>query len=789
MTKDRAKSRQRLTALTQIVREVDAAPDLNGALRVLVERTRAVMGSDVCTVYFTDPAQRRHVVAATEGLSSGVVGKVQFGFGRGLIGQVAEDCRPLNLDRVPPDLDQDFVLQAGGGTYQGFLGVPVTHKAQVQGVLVVRQRQARRFDDADEAFLGTLAAQLGGAIAYAKARGEWCPLCRADDASTGQIEGLPGAPGLAIGLGVAAFGPRDVEGIPQRAVEDMAAEEARLRQAISTVGAEMAALTAQLAGTLSQAELALFDAYGLLLDGPEILEGAASLVREGDWAPSALSRTIETYARRFDAMEDPYLRERATDIRALGERVLAHLLGETPPGTRVQGPAILVGQHLSAVDIGQAQAGQLVGIISGDGSSLSHAAILARSLGIPAVMGISELPLARLDGQELVVDGGSGRVHLRPTPRVRQAFETSIQNQRLQAQALERARGLAAVTQDGVKVALFVNAGLSTDLGTAAASGAAGIGLFRSELPFMLFNRLPSEIEQMALYRQALEAMAPRPVTLRTLDAGGDKSLPYLAGSDLNPELGARGIRYLLDHPEIFLTQLRAALRADLGLGNLRLLLPMISGLDELDQALTLLGQAMEQLATEGHPVARPPVGVMIEVPAAVYQVQALARQADFLSVGTNDLAQYLLATDRNNPRVSSRLDPAHPAVLLALRQVVEAAHRSRRVVTVCGEAANEPAMALLLLGMGFDGLSMNAGALPAVTWAVRGATSERMRALAQEALQCERPDAVRRLLDAAHRDIGLDRLLAAPGARDGAAEPTRTGSAHLRQGRSGRRS
>lgn len=764
MTMDEGKSHQRLTALTRILREVDAAPDLDGALHVLVRRTREVMGSDVCTVYFTDQERRRHVVAATDGLSSRVVGKVHVGFGGGLIGQVARDCRPLNLDRVPPDLDHGFMLQAGGGPYRGFLGVPVTHKAQVQGVLVVRQRQARRFDDTDEAFLSTLAAQLGGAIAYAKARGEWCPLCHAGDAPPGQIEGLPGAPGLAIGQGVAVFGSRDIGGIPERTVEDTQAEEAQLRRTIATVQAEMAALTTGLSDTLSEADRALFDAYRLLLESPEILEGAASLVREGHWAPSALSRTIETYARRFDAMEDPYLRERATDIRALGERVLAHLLGEPREATRGHGPMILVGRHLSAVEIGQAQAGNLAGIVSGDGSSLSHAAILARSLGIPAVMGVAELPLARLDGQEMVVDGSSGLVHLRVDQRMRQAFETSIRSQKLQAQALERVRGLDSVTEDGVRIALYANAGLSSDLAAAAASGAAGIGLFRSELPFMRFNRLPSEIEQMALYRQALESMAPLPVTLRVLDAGGDKTLPYLSDAGLHPELGSRGIRYLLDHPEILLTQLRAALRADLGLGNLRLLLPMISGLDELDQALSLLNQALEQLAGEGYPVSRPPLGIMIEVPAALYQIHSLARQVDFLSVGTNDLAQYLLATDRTNPRVSQRLDPAHPAVLRALHQVVEAAHQSGKTVTVCGESANEPAMALLLLGMGFDGLSMSPGALPGVTWAVRAVSSGRMRALAMEALGCERADAVRRLLDTAQLEIGLESLIPAQG-------------------------
>lgn len=775
MASSGSRSRRRLDALRYIVREVDAAPDLETALSVLVRRTRDVMKSDVCTVYFTDDVRRRHVIAATDGLSSRVVGNVQFGFGTGLIGQVAEGCRPVNLDRVPADLDQSFVLQSGAGPYQGFLGVPVIHRARVQGVLLVRQRQARRFDDADEAFLSTLAAQLGGAIGYAKASGEWCPMCRPEDALPSQIAGLPGAPGLAMGQGVAVFAARDLNNIPARTVADTRAEEARLRAAIAVVRAEMVALSTEMTGVLSKADRALFDAYALLLDSPEILEGATTLVRQGNWAPSALSRTIQTYATRFDAMEDAYLRERATDIRALGERVLTHLLGASRPPTPGSEATILVGQRLTAIDISQARAGHLVGIISGDGSSLSHAAILARSLNIPAVMGVSDLPLAQLDGQELVVDGNGGRVHVRISQAMRRAFETSIQSQRLQTEALESVRNLRAVTKDGVEVTLFVNAGLSADLELAATSGSAGIGLFRSELPFMLFERFPSETEQMGLYREALEAMAPLPVTLRTLDAGGDKPLPYLADTDTNPALGWRGTRYLLDHPEIFLTQLRAALRADLGLGNLRLLLPMISGPDELEQALALLEQALGQLLDEGYPVARPPVGVMIEVPAAVYQAEPLARRADFLSVGTNDLAQYVLAVDRNNPRVSGRLDHAHPALLQALRQIVGAAHRAGKTVTVCGETASDPAMALLLLGMGFDGLSMSYAALPRVKWAVRGTTSLRMRALAEEALRCERVDSIRTVLDSVLLEVGLDGGTSAPGALAPPSHPARS--------------
>ncbi len=763
MTSPDSESRQRLTALARIVREVDSAPDLDSALRLLVSRTRDLMGADVCTVYVTDEARRRHVVAATDGLSSQVVGNLRIGFGKGLIGRVAESRQPVNLDRVPQGPDQDFLLQAGFGPYQGFLGVPILHKAVVEGVLLIRQREARRFDDADEAFLTTLAAQLGGAIAYARASGEWCRACRPEDSSPHTIEGLTGAPGLAIGQGVAVFGARDIESVPERIVEDAQSEEARLHVAISAVRAETVALSSDLAGTLSEADRALFDAYALLLDSPEILESAVSLVRQGNWAPGAMSRTIEIYAARFDAMEDPYLQERAADIRALGARILARLLGDSASLTPVQKATVLVGQRLSAIDIGQARSGNLVGIVSGDGSSLSHAAILARSLGIPAVMGVDDLPLAQLDGQELVVDGSGGRVHARPSSDVREAFEASIESQRAQSEALEQVRTLDAVTLDGAEVRLYINAGLNTDLRSAATAGSSGIGLFRSELPFMLFDRFPSEREQLNLYREALEAMSPLPATLRTLDVGGDKKLPYLPDPDSNPALGLRGIRFSLDHPEIFLTQLRAALRADIGLGNLRLLLPMICDLDELERALDLLGQAVQQLADQGFAVSRPPVGVMIEVPAAVYEAEQLARHADFLCVGSNDLAQYLLATDRNNPRDSTRLGPAHPALLHALRQIVDATHRAGKAVTVCGEIASDPAMGLLLLGMGFDALSISPTALPQVKWAVRGTTLARMRSLAADALRCARSDALRDLLDATRIDIGLERLSARP--------------------------
>ena len=758
MTPDKSRLSNRLEALTRIVREVDAAPDLDSALRVIVRLTREVMAADVCSVYFTEHEQRRHVFAATDGLPPELVGQVQAGFGQGLIGQVADSSHPVNMAHVPEALDREFLAQSGAGRYHAFLGVPVTHKRRVQGVLLVRQRKARRFSEADEAFLTTLAAHLGGAIAYAKLNGEMCNLCRPDAGQSRRLEGLPGAPGIAVGKGIVLFSA-DLQAVPDRVPDDPVLEERGFRQAVSSVRAEIARLADDHEGALSSADRALFDAYVLMLDGPEIVDAVVQCIHLGNWAPGALRQMIEMHAQRFELMEDRYLRERATDVRELGTRILLRLQGTAVPLEDCQPDSILIGRRVSAIDIGLVPPGRLRGVISAEGSSLSHAAIVARALGLPAVVGIADLPISALDGQEIVVDGNMGQIYLRPDPALREAFTALIEEQRELSESLSSLRDLPAQTPDGMEVALYTNTGLAADLSLAATSDSAGIGLFRSELPFMLYDRFPSESEQISLYRQVLEAVAPRPVNLRTLDAGGDKPLPYLTMTESNPALGLRGIRLTLDHPEIFLTQLRAALRADIGIGNLRLLLPMISDVDDIEQALTLLEQAQQQLVDEGFAVNRPPVGLMIEVPAALFQLEQLASHVDFLSVGSNDLSQYLLATDRNNPRVSKRLDPAHPAILHALQQIVHAARHIEKPVTMCGEMANDPACALLLLGMGFDGLSLSATAIPQVKWAIRSMPATRMKALAEQALQLDRPERVHRLLEQAFREVGLERL------------------------------
>jgi phosphotransferase system enzyme I (PtsP) len=750
----------RLELLTRLVRDVNSAPDMDTVLRVVVQRTREVIHADVCTIYLSDHERRRHVIAATDGLAGSVVGQVQLAFGKGLIGMVAESTTAVSLDDVPEEMDKGFVDQAGAGRFHGFLGVPITHRGAALGVLVVRQRNVRRFDDGDAAFLTTLAAQLGGAIACARASGEICALCEPDAPPVGRFDGLPGAPGIALGTAVVVYPPADLRAVPDRPADDPAREERSFRDAIEHIQEEVRRLRQDLDRTLSSMDRALFDTYAMILDSPQIVETTVEAIHQGNWAPGALRRTIERHTRRFDEMQDPYLRERGTDIRQLGNRILEHLQGTS--GTRRDYPAdtILIGRQLSTIDLGLVPRDRLRAIVSAEGSSLSHAAIFARALGIPAVMGVVAPRLEQWDGQEVVANGNRGAVYVSPSAPLRAEIERLIREERVLAEHLSTLRDLPSTTYDGVEVSLYTNAGLVADTSLTVAAGSAGIGLFRSELPFMLDDRFPTEQEQTGVYRQVLETAAPLPVNLRTLDVGGDKPLPYLPIVERNPALGWRGIRLTLDHPEIFLTQLRAALRANVGLGNLRLLLPMVMGVAEVEQAVALIHQAHRQLLWEGVACSLPPVGIMVEVPSAVYQAEELARRVDFLSVGTNDLAQYLLAIDRGNPQVSERLDPLHPAVLRALRQVVDACRRAGKPVAVCGEMAGDPGCALLLLGMGFNSLSINAAALPRVKWAIRSVTFAQMEALAEAALQLDRPEPIWRLVEQVLEDAGLERLV-----------------------------
>lgn len=752
-----------LDILRRIVQEVASAHDLEQALTIIVKRVKQAMAADVCSVYLADYAQHRHVLMATDGLNPAAVGRVSLAMGEGVVSVVAESAEPLNLDDAPDHPRYRFIAETGEEYYHGFLGVPIIHHRKLLGVLVVRQRDRRKFAEDEVAFLVTMAAQLAGAIAHAEASGGIGRLSEHGGATRddGVIDGLAGAPGVGIGSGMVVYPPADLDAVPDRKVADIDAEVIALKAAVAGVQAEIQSLGERLSAHISAEEQALFDAYALMLSSESLVDKIIARIRDGNWASGALRETINEHARVFEDMNEPYLRERADDIRDLGRRILVRLQST---GRRKPPPyperTILVGEEITATMLAEVPRERLVGVVSASGSRSSHVAILARAMGVPAVVGAGDLPVGRMEGRTLVVDGYRGRVYVDPSDAVRGEY-TRLAGEEAQLLAgLQGLRDLPAETPDGTRVPLYANSGLIADVSPSLMSGAEGIGLYRTEFPFMIRDRFPGEEEQRRIYRQVLEAFAPRPVVLRTLDVGGDKPLSYFPIEEDNPFLGWRGIRITLDHPDIFLVQLRAMLRASEGLGNLRLLLPMVSQIAEVDEARRLLERAHRELVDRGADITMPALGVMVEVPSAVYQAETIARRVDFLSIGSNDLTQYLLAVDRNNARVAGLYDALHPAVLRAIMQVVEAAHAQGRPVGVCGEMAGDPVAALALLGIGVDNLSMSVASLPRVKWMIRSVPRERARLLLAEVTACENADQVRLHLERALTQAGLGGLV-----------------------------
>lgn len=752
-----------LAQLQRIIQEVNEAHDLEQAVAVIVRRVSSTMAVDVCSVYLFEPVSRQLVLMATHGLNPESIGKVRLDLGEGLVGLVGTRAEPVNVENALEHPQFKYFEETGEERYHAFLGVPIIHQRAIKGVLVVQQQATRRFSDEDESLLFTLAAQLAGAIAHAEVNGDIEALCGGGRLEAHSIGGLAGAPGVGIGQVRVIFPPANLDAVPDRPCRDSAAERAAFEAAVAAVRDEIRALSERLVETLPADERGLFDAYLMILSGDSLVTETLAAIDAGNWAPGALRATVHSHARVFDEMEDAYLRERAADLRDIGRRLLMQLQGSGPGEREPLAPGtVLVGDDVSASHLAEAPAGHLVGVISARGSGTSHVAILAQAMGIPAVMGVRDLPVTRIDGEEVVVDGYQGRVYIRPSASVKKEFQRLANEEAELSQGLSELRNLPAETIDGRRIPLLANTGLASDILPSLQNGAEGIGLYRTEVPFLVRQRFPSEDEQTELYRRVLASFAPRPVTLRTLDVGGDKPLSYFPIEEENPFLGWRGIRMTLDHPEIFVTQLRAMLRASIGLNNMQVLFPMISSVQEVDEATVLLERALAELLEAGEPAQRPRIGVMIEVPAALFQIDGLARRADFLSIGSNDLAQYLLAVDRNNPHVADLYDILHPAVLRALCQVINGAHARSRPVGICGEMAGQPAAAVLLVGMGIDNLSMNAANLPRIKWVIRSFSQAQAQALLEEALTFESPAEVRRFINGALEQSGLGGLVRA---------------------------
>ncbi|WED26156.1 phosphoenolpyruvate--protein phosphotransferase [Vibrio sp. DW001] len=718
-----------LTQLRDIVEKVIRLDDVHQALNLLVKETCIAMQTDCCTVYLANDQQQRLELMATQGLQ--LQGhSIHIDYSEALVGLVRRSAEPLNLAEASKHPNYKFFPQLGEQVYHSFLGTPIIHRKQVLGVLVIQQKSPRLFSEIEESFLMTLAAQVAVIVAHAQTKGHWLLA----EQKTISISGIAASPGVAVGPFWWDNTQPELSNVLPASAVNTEQEHEWLMLAIENAITDFRRMRKKFDGELNKDALAIFDLFTHLLNDPMLRADLKAQINKGDRADWALRQVVETYSHRFAQMSDVYMRERAQDIKELGQRLLYFLHNSESGQIVLKKPVILVVRELTASILAGVPKEQLLAVISLEGAANSHAAILSRALGVPAIMGANLSPEA-IHGRMGVVDGYSGKILVEPNDQLLQEYR-SLQGEEFElSQMVEGELSQDACTNDGTKIEVLLNAGLSADTNIAINKGVDGVGLYRTEIQFLLQHRFPSEDEQAQQYRCVLKAYINKKVVMRTLDIGGDKPLPYLPIEEDNPFLGWRGIRFTLDHPDIFIIQLRAMLRASISLDNLRILLPMVSSCQELDEALKLIDQAFTEVKQFEPKVAKPEIGIMVEVPSMIYLLPMVADKVDFVSVGSNDLTQYLLAVDRNNSRVSDIYESIHPAVIMALKQILDTCNQYNIPVSLCGELAGDPVGALLLVGLGYRSLSMNTSNVARVKYLLRQTSAAELKSFSDKAL------------------------------------------------------
>ena len=724
----------------------------------MVSQVREALETDSCSVFLADDESQQFVMAASDGLSTHKNEPLRVDFGEGIISLAAQREEPLNIADASQHPANKKITQTNESEYRGLLAAPIIHRRRVLGIIVVHQSQARSFTREEEAFVVTLAAQLSVVIAHASAKGL---LANENSPWIHSLQGLPGSPGVAIGDAFVARPEVSLKEVSPQRTDRPQHEVRKFRQAVARTRADLKKLSERMLGQVPDDTLAIFDVYQGMLDAASLGNAVESMINEGWRAQTALKHVVEQFVDQFEALDDSYLRERATDVRDIGQRVLMHLQQRQRKPRQFPTDGILIAEEVTASMLAELPQDDIAAIISLNGSSNSHAAIMARSMGIPAVLGIDDIELHFFAEKKLIVDGYTGEIYINPPPQVREQYRhLAEEEEELKLIVAEHAH-LPAETQDGQRVSLHLNLGLDVKQPHLANLNIDGIGLYRSEIPFMMRDQLPTEDEQVEMYKEVLDHFPDNPVVMRTLDGGGDNPWPYLPLKEDNPFLGWRGIRLTLDHPEIFLVQVRAMLRASIGRTNLRILLPMVTSISEVEEASRLMKQAYFEVAEEqgcavGVNLIQPQLGVMIEVPAIIYQLSALANKVDFFSVGSNDLTQYLLAVDRNNRRVAHLYDAYHPAVLASLDEIARRCEELGKPVSVCGELAGDPGGALLLVAMGYRQLSMNSYNIDRVRWILRNVRSATLQVMLAKALQARHPEQIRKMIANKMESMGL---------------------------------
>jgi len=693
------------------------------------------MGAEVCSLYVLRSDDVLELYA-TKGLKSQSVHLASLRLGQGLVGTIAASARPLNLDEAQKHPVFTYLPETGEEIYSSFLGVPILRSGRTLGVLVVQNLTSRTYSEMEVELLETVAMVLAEMIAAGNLprlnRGEGS----VDTRRPLSLSGKPFNEGLGLGY-VVLHEPRII--ISELLNDDVEAEQLKLQQAMDSLRLSIDDLLARTDVAREGEHRDVLEAYRMFAHDSGWQRRLIEAINNGLTAEAAVEKVQSDTRARMLHSNDDYIRERLSDFDDLANRLLHQLMGRDSKNLAARMPkdAIIIARSMGAAELLDFPPGSVRGLVLEEGASTSHVVIVARAMGIPVVgqaIGVASLSE---NGDAIIIDGDEGRIHLRPSIDIERAYAEKARFRARRQQIYRDLRDKQAISRDGVPVTLLINAGLLVDLPQLALSGAEGIGLFRTELQFMVASTFPRAEAQEQLYRRVYENIGNKPVTFRTLDIGGDKILPYFRFKmdEENPALGWRAIRLTLDRPALMRTQLRALLKASSG-RELRLMLPMVSEVEEIAQTRILIEREISYLSRFGHILpTRLKLGAMIEVPGLLYQLDELMGAVDFVSIGSNDLFQFMMAVDRGSSQMSGRFDTLCVPMLRALRQIVRAGERHNTPVTLCGEMAGHPLGAMALIGLGLRRLSMSPSSIGPVKAMLLTLEVQKLQEMLNEAL------------------------------------------------------
>jgi phosphotransferase system enzyme I (PtsP) len=707
--------------LLKRLREVLAEPlEAQARLDRIVREIAANMVAEVCSLYVLRSDGVLELFA-TQGLNPGAVHMSQLQLGQGLVGTIASSAQPLNLSDAQNHPAFTYLPETGEEAYNAFLGVPIMRAGRTLGTLVVQNRTNRVYRDDEVEALETVAMVVAEIIVSGDLARLNRPGLELDLGKAMTIRGIGFNDGIGLGH-VVLHDPRIV--VTNLFAEDPDRETKRLREAIDSLRMSIDAMLSRRELSSEGEHRAVLEAYRMFAHDRGWVRRLEEAIRNGLTAEAAVEKVQSDTRARMLHLTDPYLRDRLSDFEDLANRLLRQLVGRTAESLAANLPrdAIILARSMGAAELLDYPRESLRGVVLEEGSITSHVVIVARAMGIAVVGEAKGVVAVAEDKDSIIVDGDEGQVHLRPQGELQSAYAEKVRFRAKRQELYRASRDEPSVSVDEQTFSLMMNAGLSVDLPQLAESGSAGIGLFRTELQFMIASTFPRAEAQEALYRAVLDTAGRKPVTFRTLDVGGDKVLPYFrdAPKEENPALGWRAIRLTLDRPALLRTQVRALLKAAGG-RDLRVMLPMVTEVSEITQAREIINREIKHLSRHAHMLPKTfKLGAMIEVPALLWQLEELMRAVDFVSVGSNDLFQFITATDRGHAQMQARFDPLSPFFLRVLRQIVTAGLTAKKPVTLCGELAGRPLSAMALAGIGFRNLSMAPAAIGPVKAMVR---------------------------------------------------------------------